>query len=55
VKKKAPRRGRNPATGGDLTLDGRRVITFKYSGVLKERINAVGNASAHNITVRLYH
>jgi len=54
VKKKAPRKGRNPATGGDLILDARKVVTFKCSPVLKERINGEGKASAHNITLRLY-
>jgi integration host factor subunit alpha len=42
VKKKAQRRGRNPATGEDLTLDPRRVITFKCSPVMRERINGKG-------------
>ena len=39
VKDKRPRRGRNPATGEDMDLLGRRVVTFKCSGKLKERIN----------------
>ena len=39
VKEKRPRRGRNPATGGDMDLWGRRVVTFKCSGKLRERIN----------------
>jgi len=39
VKTKNKRRGRNPATGEDLYLDARRVITFQCSGVLKDRIN----------------
>jgi integration host factor subunit alpha len=42
ARKKAPRRGRNPATGKDLTLGARRVVTFKCSGVLKERVNGEG-------------
>ena len=42
VKKKAPRRGRNPATGEDLTLDQRRVITFRCSSVMRERVNGNG-------------
>jgi integration host factor subunit alpha len=42
VKKKAQRRGRNPATGGDLTLDGRTVVTFKCSPILREKINGAG-------------
>jgi len=39
VKDKPPRRGRNPATGDDLMLEGRRVVTFKPSGKLRNRIN----------------
>ncbi|MCU0561601.1 MAG: integration host factor subunit alpha [Desulfobacterales bacterium] len=40
VKSKKERRGRNPATGDDLTLRGRRVITFKCSGKLRNKINS---------------
>jgi integration host factor subunit alpha len=39
VKEKKQRRGRNPATGEDLILDARRVVTFKCSPVLTDRIN----------------
>jgi integration host factor subunit alpha len=39
VRKKAARRGRNPATGEDLTLEPRKVVTFKCSALLKEKIN----------------
>ena len=39
VKEKKKRRGRNPATGADLMLDGRRIVTFKGSGVLKDKLN----------------
>lgn len=39
VKDKPPRRGRNPATGNDLRIDPRRVVTFKCSGKLKTRMN----------------
>ena len=39
VKDKRERRGRNPATGGDLILSPRRVVTFKSSNKLKTRIN----------------
>jgi len=39
VKDKRKRRGRNPATGEDLTLSPRRVVTFKSSGTLRDRIN----------------
>ena len=36
---KAERRGRNPATGKDLILAPRKVVTFKSSGRLKEKLN----------------
>lgn len=39
VKEKNARRGRNPATGADLILRPRRVVTFKCSGNLREAIN----------------
>jgi integration host factor subunit alpha len=39
VKDKKSRRGRNPQTGSELTLDARRVVTFKPSGILRTRIN----------------
>ena len=39
VKEKNERRGRNPASGNDLTLGARRVVTFKCSGVLRDKIN----------------
>ncbi len=41
VNDKAPRKGRNPATGEDMTLDKRRVVTFKCSGKLRDQINAL--------------
>jgi len=40
VKQKAERRGRNPATGGDMTLKARKVVTFKCSGILRDRVNS---------------
>ena len=39
VKAKNARRGRNPQTGDELILDARRVITWKYSPVLKKSVN----------------
>ncbi len=40
VKDKRERRGRNPATGDDLILSQRKVVTFKCSGKLREKINS---------------
>jgi integration host factor subunit alpha len=42
VRNKAARRGRNPQTGQDLTLDPRTVITFKCSPRMRDRINGKG-------------
>lgn len=39
VKLKSSRRGRNPQTGDELILDARRVVTFKPSGILRQKIN----------------
>ena len=39
VKEKHERKGRNPATGEDLMLKARRVVTFKCSGQLRNKIN----------------
>ena len=39
VKDKKARRGRNPATGDDMMLAQRRVVTFRCSHFLIEKIN----------------
>jgi len=39
VKQKANRRGRNPQTGETLTIEARRILTFKPSAILKDQIN----------------
>lgn len=39
VKDKNSRRGRNPATGDDMMLDGRRVVVFRCSKLLRDKIN----------------
>ncbi len=42
VKQKRERRGRNPATGGDMMLKARKVVTFTCSGILRDKINGTG-------------
>ena len=42
VNDKNERRGRNPATGNDLILDSRKVVTFSSSPLLKDKINGKG-------------
>ncbi len=39
VREKSQRKGRNPATGDTMMLSPRRVVTFKCSGRLRDRIN----------------
>ena len=39
IKRKRERRGRNPQTGRDLMLDSRKVIVFRCSGVLRDKMN----------------
>ena len=41
VKEKNSRIGRNPATGEAMQLAGRRVVTFKCSGNLRNKINGI--------------
>jgi len=42
VKEKDQRKGRNPATGEPMILKARRVVTFKCSGKLREKIQRYG-------------
>jgi integration host factor subunit alpha len=42
VKEKRKRKGRNPATGEDLMLRSRRVVGFKCSVKLREKMNGRG-------------
>ena len=39
VKDKQERRGRNPATGDDMILSKRTVVTFRCSHLLRSKIN----------------
>ena len=39
VKDKNERKGRNPKTGDDMMLPSRKVVTFKCSGELRDRVN----------------
>ena len=40
VRDKAERMGRNPKTGRQVPITSRRVLTFKPSNVLKDRVNS---------------
>jgi len=39
VREKEARKGRNPKTGETITIPARKVVTFKVSRVLKERVD----------------
>lgn len=39
VKQKRDRRGRNPQTGEAITIEARKILTFKPSSILKQALN----------------
>lgn len=41
INSKRPRKGRNPQTGEEIVISGRRVLSFKPSPVLKKSINTL--------------
>ena len=41
VREKSDRRGRNPQTGEELIIEARRILTFKASAVLKQKLNQI--------------
>jgi integration host factor subunit alpha len=41
VRQKNQRRGRNPQTGEELIIDGRKIVAFKASASLKNKINGI--------------
>ena len=52
VKEKAKRRGRDPATGKDLIIAPKKVVTFKWSGKLKEKLNTKPKSKAKKRRVK---
>lgn len=42
VRAKRARRGRNPQTGKEITIEKRRVMAFKPSQMLKDFVNSAG-------------
>jgi integration host factor subunit alpha len=46
VRQKNGRIGRNPKTGEEVPIDPRRVLTFRASHVLKEKINKLAGLSS---------
>jgi integration host factor subunit alpha len=46
VRKKGQRIGRNPKTGTEVPISPRRVMVFKPSAILKQRINGNGSGGS---------
>ena len=46
VKEKKQRKGRNPATGSDMILDKRKVVTFSCSPVLRKSLTETSASMA---------
>lgn len=42
IRAKRPRKGRNPQTGEEMVITGRKVVTFKPSNVLRKALNKAG-------------
>ena len=40
INSKNPRKGRNPQTGEEIIIAGRKVLTFKPSQILKKNLNS---------------
>ncbi len=52
VKDKGKRKGRNPHTGEDLLLAERRVVRFRCSGLLKDKLNTGKKLKARKRSAR---
>ena len=46
IRRKASRRGRNPQTGDSIEITARKVLTFKPSKGLKQRINTTATETS---------
>src|SRR6266516_1476995 len=46
VNTKRPRKGRNPQTGDEIIIVGRKVLTFKASQILKKSLNTMSSPSS---------
>jgi hypothetical protein len=46
VNTKRPRKGRNPQTGDEMIITGRKVLTFKASQIMKKSLNTMSPADA---------
>ena len=47
VRQKRPRKGRNPQTGKEMVISGRKVVTFKPSYLLRKAVNKKEGSEVH--------
>ena len=55
VRNKKERIGRNPKTGTEVPISPRRVVVFKPSAVMKQRINAKPGTSTSDVSSQRLH
>jgi len=48
VRQKGARRGRNPQTGKEMVISGRRVVSFKPNNVLRRALNRTEGSEAQS-------
>jgi integration host factor subunit alpha len=46
VNNKRPLKGRNPQTGNEIINEGRKVLTFKASQIMKKNLNGMSSTSS---------
>ncbi len=49
IRAKRPRKGRNPQTGGEIVISGRRVVTFKPSSLLRKALNKTEGSEIQSV------
>jgi integration host factor subunit alpha len=49
IRAKRPRKGRNPQTGEEMVITGRKVVTFKPSPVLRKVLNKAGEQQGNSL------
>ena len=51
TREKRPRKGRNPQTGEEMMISGRRVLTFRPSAILRKAVNQ-GNQTPERMEIQ---
>lgn len=45
IRQKGPRRGRNPKTGTEIEITARKVLTFRPSQILRDKVNGAPSST----------